>query len=390
MPAWLSGLVLVTALAGLVLPAYAGEDASERARELNELRTRIHDLQKRLEARREQKTREEKSLRDIDREIGITRKALQQTETELRSVRKQLAGLQQQQKEETRRLAGQRKQLVQEVRTAYAMGRQKQVKLLLNQEQPDAVGRMLTYFGYFSRARAEKIDALNAVLARLQMLQTGIEEKSLTLAGLRSRQKARVEELAGQKRLRAQAVADLKQQLARQGSALKQLQADEARLQELVHSLQALLADIPADAGQNRPFRTLKGNLRWPTRGRISERFGTSRGDTGLTWQGVLISAPEGGKVSAVAQGRVAFADWMRGFGLLLIVDHGDGYMSLYGHNQAIYKEVGEWVDTGEMIATLGASGGQSQSGLYFELRHKGRPVNPRKWCRGKPALASG
>jgi len=388
--AWLAGLILVTTLAEFPVSAWAGEDAPARARELNELRTRIQDLQQRLDAKREQKTREEQSLRSIDRDINTTRKALQQTENRLRSERKQLAGLQRQQKSETRQLGVQREQLVQEVRTAYAMGRQKQVKLLLNQEQPDAVGRMLTYFGYFARARAEKIDAMQAALLRLQTLQEDIEEKTLTLAELRSRQQARVARLAEQKLLRAQAVADLKQQLAKQGSALKQLQADEMRLQELVHSLQELLADIPADASQNRPFKALKGDLRWPTRGRLSERFGAPRGDSGLTWQGVLISAPEGGKVHAVAQGRVAFADWMRGFGLLLIIDHGDGYMSLYGHNQALYKEVGEWVDTGEMIATLGASGGQTESGLYFELRHEGRPVNPRKWCRGKPSRVAG
>ncbi|VAW73708.1 Murein hydrolase activator EnvC [hydrothermal vent metagenome] len=384
------GLILVFFLTQFVSPACASEDAPARARELNELRTRIHDLQTRLDAKRKEKTREEKTLRSIDRKISTTRKALQLTEGQLQSGRKQLASLQQQQKTETRRLGVQREQLEQEVRTAYAMGRQKQVKLLLNQEQPDAVGRMLTYFGYFTRARAEKIDALKAVLVRLEILQGDIEEKTVTLAELRGNQKSRVTRLADQKRLRAQAVADLKQQLAKQGSALKQLKADEMQLQELVHSLQELLADIPADAGQNRPFKTLKGDLRWPTQGRLSERFGAPRGDSGLTWQGVLISAPEGGEVHAVAQGRVAFADWMRGFGLLLIIDHGDGYMSLYGHNQALYKEVGEWVDTGEMIATLGTSGGQTQSGLYFELRHKGRPVNPRKWCRGKPSRTAG
>jgi septal ring factor EnvC (AmiA/AmiB activator) len=249
---------------------------------------------------------------------------------------------------------------------------------------------MLTYFGYFSRARAEKIDAMKTSLERLQTLQGDIEEKTLALSRLRNSQRTRMARLAEQKQLRAKAVAALRQQLAKQGGALKRLQADEQRLQELVHSLQNLLADIPSDAAHNKPFNAMKGALRWPARGQLSARFGAPRGDSGLTWQGVLITAPEGGKVHAVAQGRVAFADWMRGFGLLLIIDHGDGYMSLYGHNQALYKEVGEWVDTGEVVATLGASGGQIQAGLYFELRHRGRPVNPRKWCRGKPSRVAG
>lgn len=383
-------LMLVAGFCGLPALASAGEDAAARVRELNVLRSRIHDLQTRLDARRKQKTREERSLRDIDRDINSTQKAVRQTESRLQSVRHQLAELQRQQKTQNHRLSAQRKQLAHEVRSAYAMGRQKQVKLLLNQEQPDAVGRMLTYFGYFSRARAEKIDAMKALLGRLQALRGDIEKKTLMLAELHSRQRTRVTRLAEQKQIRVEAVAALKQQLAKQGGALKQLQVDEQRLQELVHSLQDLLADIPADANRNKPFSALKGALRWPTRGTLSERFGAPRGDSGLTWQGVLIAAPEGGKVRAVAQGRVAFSDWMRGFGLLLIIDHGDGYMSLYGHNQALYKEVGEWVDTGEVVATLGASGGQNQSGLYFELRHKGHPVNPRKWCRGKPSRVAG
>jgi septal ring factor EnvC (AmiA/AmiB activator) len=130
--------------------------------------------------------------------------------------------------------------------------------------------------------------------------------------------------------------------------------------------------------------------LRWPAQGHLAKRFGTLRGNSGLKWQGVLIEAPEGGQVRAVSQGRVAFSDWMRGFGLLLIIDHGDGYMTLYGHNQALYKEVGEWVDSGEVVASLGASGGQTQAGLYFEIRHNGQPVNPLGWCTGKPAAASG
>ena len=303
--------------------------------------------------------------------------------------RNQLDRLRRQQKEEARRLEAQQSQLAHEARSAYVMGRQKQVKLLLNQEQPDAVGRMLTYFGYFTRARTDKINVMKASIQRLQVLQGDIEKKTQVLSDLQDTQRARVARLAEQKQLRRKAVSELRQQLAKQGGALKQLQVDERRLQELVHSLQELLADIPADAAHNKPFKALRGELGWPARGQLSIGFGTPRGDSGLAWQGVLITAPEGGKVHAVAQGRVAFSDWMRGFGLLLIIDHGDGYMSLYGHNQALYKEVGEWVDTGEVVATLGASGGQNRAGLYFELRHKGRPVNPRKWCRGSPSRAA-
>ncbi len=384
------GLLLCLSVGLPGAPAVAAEDAVARARELAELRARIEQLQQRLEARRQQKTREQKALRAIDREISRTRRALQQTGQRLREVRNRLQDLRRRQDGEHRRLAAQRDRLAREARAAYAMGREKQVKLLLNQEQPDTLGRMLVYYGYFSRARASKIHDIEASIDTLERLRTDIEASTRELTALQDSQRERVAELAAQKQERAAAVAALQRQLEKQGGALKQLRVDERRLQELVRSLQDLLADIPADASHNKPFASLKGALRWPARGRISARFGAPRGDSGLRWQGVLITAPEGGEVRAVAQGRVAFADWMRGFGLLLIIDHGDGYMSLYGHNQALYKEVGEWVDSGEVVATLGASGGQNRAGLYFELRHKGRPVNPRKWCRGKPRRAPG
>ena len=284
----------------------------------------------------------------------------------------------------------QAEQLAEEARAAYAMGRQQQVKLLLNQEQPAAMGRMLTYFTYLSRARTRRIESMRSTIDRLHALESDIELKTRHLAGLRDKHKARFNALQEQKKQRKQLVETLSGQLAAQGDELEHLQEDEKQLQTLVYSLQELLTDIPVDANQQQPFKSLKGKLRWPAKGRLSRRFGTQRGNSGLTWQGVLISAPEGGRVQAVSEGRVAFADWLRGFGLLLIIDHGDGYMSLYGQNQALYKEVGEWVDSGEVVATLGVSGGQSDAGLYFELRHKGRPQNPVSWCAGKPGAAPG
>jgi septal ring factor EnvC (AmiA/AmiB activator) len=284
----------------------------------------------------------------------------------------------------------QREHLASEARTAYAMGRQQQVKLLLNQEQPSAVGRMLVYFGYFSRARLQRIEAISASLEQLRLVEESIARKTASLTDLRASQQRQSERLQEKKRARKQAVAGLSRELENQGGKLKRLKTNEQELQQLVSSLQELLVDIPVDASQQQPFKSLKGKLRWPTRGRLAKRFGSRRGSAGLKWRGVMIEAAEGGDVRAVAQGRVAFSDWMRGFGLLVIIDHGDGYMSLYGHNQALYKEVGEWVDTGEVVAQLGASGGQSASGLYFELRHKGQPINPVRWCAGKPATKSG
>jgi septal ring factor EnvC (AmiA/AmiB activator) len=249
---------------------------------------------------------------------------------------------------------------------------------------------MLVYFSYFSRARQAKIESMRDTLLQLETLQAEIQEKTRSLTALLEEQRQQDELFKAQKQRREQVLARLDKQLNSQGGELKRLQSDEKQLQSLVYSLQELLSDIPADASQQKPFKALKGQLHWPARGHLARRFGSRRGDSGLKWQGVLIEAPEGGGVRAVSQGRVAFADWMRGFGLLLIIDHGDGYMSLYGQNQALYKEVGEWVASGEVVATLGASGGQTEAGLYFEIRHNGQPVNPLRWCAGKPDRVSG
>ena len=386
-----SGLILVSA-AWLLLPVSgaAGQDAAQTARELEDLRAQIKTLQKNLEASQAKKSRAERRLLDIERQINQVSRSLRHTDTELRANRAQLDALQARQERLETELVSQRQGLASEARAAYVMGRQQQVKLLLNQERPAAIGRVLTYFGYLSRARLAQIDAMRSNLEQLRDLQQSIGDKTRQLNDLRVRHEEETVRLQQQKRSRAQLLAEVTGELASQGDELKRLRNDEQQLQQLVASLQEVLADVPAAAGEQRPFKTMKGKLSWPARGELARRFGSQRGNTGLKWQGVLISAPEGGKVHAISQGRVAFSDWMRGFGLLLIIDHGDGYMSLYGQNQSLYKEVGEWVDTGEVVATLGASGGQTKPGLYFELRHKGRPINPLGWCAGTPAPAAG
>lgn len=378
---------------GVLLLAVAGqaaEDPAEKAAELKQLRHKIGALQSQLQANRKKKTRAEQRLQDAEQRINLTRRALRKTAAELDRLGDQLAGLKTERQKTTAAVRRQSSELAREAVAAYAMGRQQQVKLLLNQEQPAAVGRMLVYFSYFSRARQARIDAMHDMLRHLDDLESDIGDKSRSLAALQAEQREQAASLEEQRQKREAALALLTRRLDSQGGELRQLQQDEKQLEALVYSLQELLSDIPADASQQRPFGSLKGRLHWPARGQLVRRFGSQRGSSGLKWQGVLIEAPEGGQVRAVSQGRVAFADWLRGFGLLLIIDHGDGYMSLYGQNQALYKEVGEWVDSGEVVATLGASGGQTEAGLYFEIRHNGQPVNPTRWCSGKPAAAPG
>ena len=374
----------------LSLTGHAGENPDKKAAELKQLREKIEVLQNDLQDNRQKKTRAERQLGKIEKQVSHTRRALKQSDQALKDMRLKQAELTQRRRQADITLTRQSGQLAREARAAYAMGRQQQVKLLLNQEEPAVVGRMLVYFSYFSRTRQEKISEMHSTLQELEALEAEIEQNNEALLALQQQQQDQAARLQEQRERRLQVVARLQQQLSHQGDELKRLQQDEKQLQALVSSLQELLTDVPADAGEQKPFKALKGRLRWPAQGHLAKRFGTLRGNSGLKWQGVLIEAPEGGQVRAVSQGRVAFSDWMRGFGLLLIIDHGDGYMTLYGHNQALYKEVGEWVDSGEVVASLGASGGQTQAGLYFEIRHNGQPVNPLGWCTGKPAAASG
>lgn len=385
-------LLVLMCLGGAMLSATGrcGEDPKQKAAELDQLRHKIGMLQRELQANQEKKTRAESQLQDAEQLINAARRALRKTDLELQRLDRRLVDLKADQKTTTATLRRQSIELAREAQAAYAMGRQQQIKLLLNQEQPSAVGRMLVYFSYLSRARQAKIEAIRGVLDHLEAVKQDIQSNSQSLTALQEDQRQQAVQLEIQRQTREQALAQLTTELHSQGGELKRLQYAETQLQALVQSLQELLSDIPAEATQQKPFKTLKGQLRWPARGQLAKRFGSLRGSSGLTWQGVLIEAPEGGQVRAVSQGRVAFADWMRGFGFLLIIDHGDGYMSLYGQNQALYKEVGEWVDSGEVVATLGASGGQTEAGLYFEIRHNGHPVNPLNWCAGQPAAASG
>jgi septal ring factor EnvC (AmiA/AmiB activator) len=284
--------------------------------------------------------------------------------------------------------------LAQQIRAAYTIGQQEYVKILLNQQDPAAVSRTLTYYDYFNRARLTRIKSIDTSLAELQKLEEKIQAKTAKLERNQQEQSSEKTQLENTRSQRANVLARLHQQILAKGERLSLMQEDERRLQRLLDSLATAPADdaqTPADSElategtEHTPFRTLRGRLQWPSRGKLTTRYGSARKIGKLKWQGVTIRAPEGTEVRAISHGRVAFSDWLRGFGLLTIIDHGDGYMSLYGGNQSLFKEVGDWVEAGEVIAGVGNSGGRKNSALYFEIRHNGKPTNPLKWCRNKP-----
>jgi septal ring factor EnvC (AmiA/AmiB activator) len=241
---------------------------------------------------------------------------------------------------------------------------------------------VLTYHQYLARERAAQLDALRAKVERLAALEGSIRAESADLARLQDRLQREKADLEQARARRRAALADLESELDRSTRRLDHLRETRRELEALVERVGAGLADIPASLDETPPFAAMAGRLPWPLEGPIRHPFGTARGVGNLSWEGVVLAADAGDMVRAVHHGRVAFAGWLRGYGLLIIVDHGDGFMTLYGHNQSLLKETGDWVATGEVVATAGTSGGRREPGLYFEVRRNATPQDPVRWCR--------
>ena len=274
--------------------------------------------------------------------------------------------------------------MTQQIRTAYVIGKQEYTKLLLNQEDPAAVGRVMRYYKYFHLARNERVELAKQTLNKLRKVEDSIQQKTRDIKRTRKEQLEHKKELEKKSKERSLVLVKLSSDLKDKTGVLKRLLEDERRLQRLVQDLDKAIPDILTAPGGREPFAKLKGQLNWPTQGKVKALFGKSRKVGRLKWNGIIIKASEGKNVRAISHGRVAYADWLRGYGMLMIIDHGDGYMSLYGHNQALYKETGEWVEAGDLVASVGSTGGQQSAGLYFEIRHNGKPSNPTRWCRSR------
>lgn len=376
--------IAALACAGLVFPV-AAEDADKVQKELTQVRSRIEALQKKLADDRARESSLAEHLQKVEKQIGKVNSALRGTDTRVQQTEKTLQELRTRQAQQSRELALLGEQMAQQIRAAYALGRQERLKMWLSQEDPAAVGRVLVYHQYLTRARAARIDAVTEQLTRLAETEANIAEETRQLGALRSRRAAELAALRERLAERRRVLDRLRTDIRGQDSELADFKKNERRLERLVRELQAALDDIPHSGVPHTAFDKLRNKLPWPVRGRLAARYGERRSVGNLTWRGVFIETAGGTDVRAVSHGRVAFADWLRGFGLLLIIDHGDGYMSLYGHNQALYKAVGEWVEAGDVVAAAGDSGGMDRTGLYFELRHRGQTVNPLKWCAGTP-----
>ncbi len=375
---------LLAILLGLVVAAtstdFAAAAGSDQQAELKALRARIESVRKEVTADLARRDALSTRLREAELAVQATRQRLEDlrrrriaSESRLRELRNERSRTEQQ-------IAAERSALAAQVRVAYMNGREERLKLLLSQQDPATLGRMMVYYSYFGTARAEQIASIRDHLAHLDLIAASTEEETLRLRRLESEQADQLQALSGARTERSRALASLEQQISSRNVQLARLERQAKDLEDLIERLQQAMADFPVLAEQ--PFAKARGRLPWPVKGKLLARFGQPRADGALRWQGVLIGTERGTQVRAPFYGRVAYADWLPGLGLLLIIDHGDGYLSLYGHNEVLYKAVGDRVLPGDVIAAVGDSGGSARSGLYVEIRKGRQALDPLAWLR--------
>lgn len=347
---------------------------------LKQISSEIDKLKTDLKKNQRRHVSLETQLEDNERLIGKLQASLTQIDNQLKNKQAELNKLQKNQGSTQDKLREQQEIFSKQAKAAYILGRENYLKVILNQEDPDKFSRTLSYYHYLNQARVDVIHNIEDTLATIDANQNAINDKILELRQLKISKQQEQKDLNQTQQQRQNVLSQLEQQINDNQQKLDKLLADKANLEKVINHLPTQpKAKLPASAA----FSTLRHKLEWPTKGTITERFGSDLAEGHLKWHGVVIKAKAGQAVNAIAPGQVVFADWMRGFGLLLIVDHGDGYMSLYARNQSLFKKVGDTVSAGDEIATLGNSGGFDTPSLYFEIRHNGTPVNPALWCHG-------
>ena len=366
----------------------------QNSNELNKVESDINEVKKDMQRLSEQKDTLQNLLADIEKHYGETAASLKTLQSQIEQKRQSLDKIRldmQAYQNERDRLS---KELAGQIRAAYAMGQKEKLKLMLNQQDPALSSRMMVYFNYINKERLKKLADLEAAVQRLDQLDKQKQTETELLEQDLGRKKSEQAALDEARKQRNELLVQIGNDFSSSEQQLSQLQESESRLKSLMASLpiteEELAVDVehakelsPAMENSFEPrgdFSTLKGKLPWPVRGRLVQKFGSPR--TEGTWDGVLINASEGMEIKAVTRGKVVYAEWLRGYGLLLIIDHGQGYMTLYAFNQSLYKRTGDSVEAGDVIASVGQSGGRSQAGLYFGIRKKGVPIDPLEWCR--------
>ncbi len=407
--------LLLVVLASLLTPAVADERAQTQ-QQLEQARKDIAELQKLMEKLQKEKSSVQQSLKKTETEMGTLEKQTKELKQELKDSETELQRLDEEKKKLQEARIEQQRLIGIQARAAYQSGRQEPLRLLLNQQQPEKISRTLTYYEYLGQARLEQLNTFNETLRQLANVERDIVQQQTLLTEQKAALDEQHQQLADLRQERKQTLAKLNSDYSVRDRKLKARQQAQVELSNVLKTIEATLARQAREAEEARqlalreqteqqhstespggqlvsstgasyggPFAKARGKLPWPVNGRLLAKFGAPRGgDARSTWDGVLINAPAGSSVRAVHGGRVVFADWLRGAGLLVILDHGGGYLSLYGHNQSLLINAGDLVKAGDAISTVGNTGGQDQPALYFAIRQQGRPSNPAQWCRAQ------
>jgi septal ring factor EnvC (AmiA/AmiB activator) len=363
--------------------------AQGETEKLEALRSRLEGLRAKVAESEESRTEVRDQLRDSERAISEANRALRSLASRRARAEEELKSLAGRSQALEAEIASRREALGRLLALRYLNGEQSAMKLLFSGEEPGRIARELHYYSYVSRAQSEMIGELRANLARLKELEQGTRGRNAEIAAIESARRSERTALIRQQAEHRKVLGQISSQLREQRRQVKHLERDESRLSRLVEELRKLLASapsrlrndkVPEPGAANNPLSGLKPGLRLPIRGELTNRFGAQRSDGGPPWKGLFIRSPAGQEVRAVAPGRVVFADWLRGFGNLLIIDHGKSYLTIYGNNESVLKQVGDTVSTGDAVATVGSSGGNMESGLYFEIRHEGKAFDPMRW----------
>ena len=378
-------LVLWAVVGSLSAPLAASAQGkatpTQKEAELRKVNSKIEKVRKSVNDDIEKRDRLSVQLRDAELGVQDARKRLDAVRAERIATEARLRELELERAKLEKDLAGERGALAGELRAAYVNGREEEIKLLLNQEDPATFGRMLQYYGYLGRARAERIGSIRDKLEQLALVREKIAAEYARLQELEAGQEREVAALRSAQAKRSKAVVSINSQIKSRGGELQRLESQARGLEKLIADLRKALQDVPV--AKQAPFEPLKGKLPWPVQqGRVLARFGQPRAGGSMRWQGMLIGTDRGARVRAPFAGRVAYADWLPGMGLMLVVDHGGGYMSLYGHNEELFRKVGDPVAAGDVIGSVGDTGGHNQPALYFEVRRGRQPVDPEIWLQ--------
>jgi septal ring factor EnvC (AmiA/AmiB activator) len=371
--------VLALSLLLGALSVAAPPDTDVTPEQLEDLRERIGAIDKWLAEAEEDRSALERQLSATERRIGQLTRERRALRLQIEQQQQRLQQLEQEAARLSDTLERQRDSLRQQIRAAWMEGDTPALKVLLNEADPSRIARTLTYYEYLSRNTVERLEAFRRSLAALKQTQTEAQATRTHLAESEQDLARRQQQLSATRQSRERTLAALEADIRSRRNQRDELEADRKRLEALLEEVQRAIADIPAP-NESQPFASLRNRLPWPVQGKVISGFGDRYADGKLRRTGLLIRTAEDAPVKAIHYGRVVFANWLRGFGLITIIDHGDGYMTLYGHSSSLFTSPGDWVEAGETIALAGRTGGTEEPVLYFEVRHNGKPDNPRRW----------